>query len=353
MNETELVNVPKPKRRGPLGLLLKWGGFVKFSHTLFAMPVALASMMVASREHYLYLAGLKKLPKDVPPLECPVHGIIHDIVTVKGFPGVKLFVLIVICMVCARTCAMAFNRIVDRKFDAENPRTANRHLPAGKISLFSAWSLCIFSGVGFIVAAGFINTACLVLGPVALFFICFYSLTKRFTNYTHVWLGISLALAPIGAWIAVKGGTMAELFQLWPLGQSLLPPLVLGIAVVFWLIGFDIIYAMQDFEFDRKQGLRSLVTAWGPESALTAAFLSHVIMLGLLLIYGITLKMRVAFIIGWLIILFCLAFEHWITRRRSLKWINTAFFRLNAVISAVFFFVVATEIVFPFFRRIL
>ena len=86
MNETELVNVPKPKRRGPLGLLLKWGGFVKFSHTLFAMPFALASMMVASREHYLYLAGLKKLPKDVPPLECPVHGIIHDIVTVKGFP---------------------------------------------------------------------------------------------------------------------------------------------------------------------------------------------------------------------------------------------------------------------------
>ena len=206
--------------------------------------------------------------------------------------------------------------------------------------------------MGFIVAAGLINTACLVLGPVALFFICFYSLTKRFTNYTHVWLGISLALAPIGAWIAVKGGTMAELFQLWPLGQSLLPPLVLGIAVVFWLIGFDIIYAMQDFEFDRKQGLRSLVTAWGPESALTAAFLSHVIMLGLLLIYGITLKMRVAFIIGWLIILFCLAFEHWITRRRSLKWINTAFFRLNAVISAVFFFVVATEIMFPFFSRI-
>ena len=143
------------------------------------------------------------------------------------------------------------------------------------------------------------------------------------------------------------------MFHLLPIGQSLLPPLVLGIAVVFWLIGFDIIYSTQDFEFDRQYGLRSLVTAWGPESALTAAFLSHVIMLGLLLIYGITLKMRVAFIIGWLIILFCLAFEHWITRRRSLKWINTAFFRLNAVISAVFFFVVATEIVFPFFRRIL
>ena len=338
MNKTELVNAPKPKRRGPLGLLLKWGGFVKFSHTLFAMPFALASMMVASREHYWYLEDAKA--------ELPAMAVKF------GFPGVKLVVLIVVCMVCARTCAMAFNRIVDRKFDAENPRTANRHLPSGEISLFSAWSLCIFSGAGFIVAAGLINTACLVLGPVALFFICFYSLTKRFTNYTHVWLGVALALAPIGAWIAVKGDTMAELFHLLPIGQSLLPPLVLGIAVVFWLIGFDIIYSMQDFEFDRKQGLRSLVTAWGPKSALTAAFLSHMIMLGLLLIYGIMLKMRVAFIIGWLIILFCLAFEHWIARRRSLKWINTAFFRLNAVISAVFFFVVATEIMFPFFRRI-
>ena len=352
MSETELVNAQKPKRRGPLGLLLRWGGFVKFSHTLFAMPFALASMMVASCEHYLYLAGLKKVPKDVPPLACPEHGTIHDIVTVKGFPGVKLFVLIIICMVCARTCAMAFNRIVDRKFDAKNPRTANRHLPAGEISLASAWSLCVLSGAGFLVAAGFINTACLMLGPVALFFICFYSLTKRFTDYTHIWLGVALALAPVGAWIAVKGDTMPELFNMWPLNQSLLPPVVLGISVVFWLIGFDIIYAMQDFEFDRQHGLRSLVTAWGPKNALTAAFLSHAVMLGLILIFGILLKMRVAFLIGWLIILFCLAFEHWLARKRSLSWINTSFFKLNALISSVFLFVVATEILFPFFRRI-
>ncbi len=335
MSETELVNASKPKRRGPLGLLLRWGGFVKFSHTLFAMPFALASMMVASREHYFYMQNAK-----APDAER------------YGFPGVRLFVLIVVCMVCARTCAMAFNRIVDRKFDAKNPRTANRHLPAGKISLASAWSLCVLSGAGFLVAAGFINPACLVLGPVALFFICFYSLTKRFTDYTHVWLGIALALAPVGAWIAVKGGTMTELFQMWPLGQSLLPPLVLGVSVVFWLIGFDIIYAMQDFEFDRQNGLRSLVTAWGPKNALTAAFLSHMIMLGLILIFGFLLNMRVAFLIGWLIILLCLAFEHWLARKRSLSWINTSFFKLNALISSVFFFVVATEILFPFFRRI-
>ena len=338
MSETELVNAPKPKPRGLMGLLLKWGGFVKFSHTLFAMPFALASMMVASREHYFYLAGAKAA---LPP-EAAKYG----------FPGVKLFVLIIVCMVCARTCAMAFNRIVDRKFDAKNPRTAERHLPTGEISLFSAWSLCALSGAGFLAAAGFINTACLVLGPVALFFICFYSLTKRFTDYTHIWLGVALALAPVGAWIAVKGGTMTELFNMWPLNQSLLPPVVLGISVVFWLIGFDIIYAMQDFEFDRQHGLRSLVTAWGPKNALTAAFLSHAVMLGLILIFGILLKMRVAFLIGWLIILFCLAFEHWLARKRSLSWINTSFFKLNALISSVFLFVVATEILFPFFRRI-
>ena len=338
MSETELVNAPKPKPRGLMGLLLKWGGFVKFSHTLFAMPFALASMMVASREHYFYLEGAKAT---LPP-EAAKYG----------FPGVKLFALIVVCMVCARTCAMAFNRIVDRKFDAKNPRTAERHLPAGEISLFSAWSLCALSGAGFLAAAGFINTACLMLGPVALFFICFYSLTKRFTDYTHIWLGVALALAPVGAWIAVKGGTMAELFQLLPLGQSLLPPIVLGISVVFWLIGFDIIYAMQDFEFDRQHGLRSIVTAWGPKNALVASFLSHMIMLGLILIFGILLKMRVAFLIGWLIILLCLAFEHWLARKRSLSWINTSFFKLNALISSVFLFVVATEILFPFFRRI-
>ena len=337
MSETELVNAPKPKPRGLMGLLLKWGGFVKFSHTLFAMPFALASMMVASREHYKYLEGAKAA---LPP-EAAKYG----------FPGVELFALIVVCMVCARTCAMAFNRIVDRKFDAKNPRTAERHLPAGEISLFSAWSLCALSGAGFLAAAGFINTACLMLGPVALLFICFYSLTKRFTDYTHIWLGVALALAPVGAWIAVKGGTMAELFQLLPLGQSLLPPVVLGISVVFWLIGFDIIYAMQDFEFDRQHGLRSLVTAWGPKNALVASFLSHMIMLGLILIFGILLKMRVAFLIGWLIILLCLAFEHWLARKRSLSWINTSFFKLNALISSVFLFVVATEILFPFFRR--
>jgi 4-hydroxybenzoate polyprenyltransferase len=158
----------------------KWSGFVHFSHTVFALPFALAAMAIAARDS-------------------------------RGWPGWRTFLLILAAMVSARTCAMAFNRIVDRKFDAENPRTANRHLPSGQISLASAWTFWALSAAGLVVASWFINTLCFVLSPVALFIICFYSLTKRFTDYTHVFLGAALALAPIGAWMAVTGS-----FNFWP-----------------------------------------------------------------------------------------------------------------------------------------
>ena len=158
--------------------------------------------------------------------------------------------------------------------------------------------------------------------------ICFYSLTKRFTDYTHVFLGISLALAPVGAWLAVKGADVS------PLGNFQM--LALAAAVVLWLVGFDIIYALQDYEFDRAHGLRSLVVAWGPMNALQAAFLAHMVMCGLLLAFGLLCGFRIAYFIGWLIIVGCLVLEHWIARRRSLNWINLAFFRLNALVSAVF-----------------
>jgi 4-hydroxybenzoate polyprenyltransferase len=185
-------------------------------------------------------------------------------------------------MVCARTCAMAFNRIVDRKFDAVNPRTAMRHLPTGEVSLASAWLLWALSGAGLIVASYFLNPVCFFLSPVALVVICFYSLTKRFTDFTHIYLGIALALAPIGAWLAVRG----EL-SFWPIvgGHSGLLPLLLAAAVVFWLIGFDIIYALQDYEFDRGHGLHSLVVRWGPLNALRAALLAHLFMWGILMVF--------------------------------------------------------------------
>src|SRR5687768_4674838 len=287
--------------------LQTWAEFVKLSHTVFALPFALAAMVVAAREN-------------------------------RGWPGWRTFVLILAAMVCARTCAMAFNRIVDRHFDKKNPRTAARHLPAGQLSLTAAWTLCVLSAAGLIVASYFLNPICFYLSPVAIAVVCFYSLTKRFTDYTHVFLGIALALAPIGSWLAVEGASVSV--------RDVLAMVVLASAVVFWLIGFDIIYALQDYEFDRAHGLRSLVVAWGPKNALSAAFLSHMLMWGLLLLFGLLLRFRVAYLVGLFIILISLLLEHWLARRRSLRWINTAFFRLNALISTVFLIVTASEVVF-------
>src|SRR5215467_10808550 len=285
----------------------KWASFIRFSHTLFALPFALAAMAVAAREN-------------------------------RGWPGWKTFGLILAAMVCARTCAMGFNRIVDRKFDALNPRTAGRHLPTGQISLFSAIVLCVLSAAGLIVASYFLNPLCFYLSPVALVVICFYSLTKRFTDYTHVFLGISLALAPIGAWMAVKGMQISQL--------EIAQMITLAASVILWLVGFDIIYALQDYEFDRTHGLHSLVVSWGPKNALQAAFLAHMLMCALLLLFGLICGFKIAYLVGWFIIVGCLVLEHWIARRRSLNWVNVAFFRLNAIVSTVFLVVTVTEVLF-------
>src|SRR6267378_3051327 len=184
----------------------RWGEFVRFSHTIFALPFALAAMAVAARDN-------------------------------RGWPGWRTFGLILAAMVCARTCAMSFNRIADRKFDALNPRTAKRHLPAGQISLTGAAVLCALSAGGLIAVSFLLNPICFYLSPVALVVICFYSLTKRFTNYTHVFLGLALALAPVGGWLAVRGSAMTLV--------EVASVIVLAAAVMFWLIGFDIIYALQ------------------------------------------------------------------------------------------------------------
>jgi len=301
-------------QRSMFSLIKKWASFVKLSHTVFALPFALAAMVVAARAN-------------------------------RGWPGLTIQCLILASMVCARTCAMAFNRLVDRKFDKANPRTAKRHLPTGEISILSAWALCALSGAGLVVMSYLLNPVCFYLSPVAIVMICFYSLTKRFTDFTHIFLGIALALAPIGAWLAVKGE-----FVLWPRADTALLPILLAAAVVFWLIGFDIIYALQDYDFDRTHGLHSLVVRWGPKNALMAAFLSHIVMWGLLVAFGLLAGFRLAYFPGLIIILICLLVEHWLARRRDLKWINVAFFRLNALISMVFLAVTVAEIVFPHFN---
>jgi len=307
-----------------ISTLRNWAEFVKLSHTVFALPFALASMVVAAREN-------------------------------RGWPGWRTFLLILAAMVCARTCAMAFNRIVDRKFDALNPRTATRHLPSGRISLVSAWILWAISAAGLIASSYFLNPLCFYLSPVALVVVCFYSLTKRFTDYTHVFLGIALALAPIGAWLAVRGefgfvppsGAGGEDVRSWASHFAIgLTPIVLALVVVFWLIGFDIIYALQDYEFDKSHGLHSLVVAWGPRNALRAAFLSHLIMCGLLLAFGLLSRFKLAFIVGWILIVICLVLEHLIAQRRGLNWVQNAFFRLNATVSMAFLAVTVAEVVF-------
>jgi len=298
-----------------LAAVRKWTGFVRLSHTVFALPFALAAMVVAARDH-------------------------------RGWPGWRTFGLILLAMVSARTCAMTFNRIVDRDLDRANPRTAMRHLAAGQVSLAGAWTLWALSAAGLGLASFLLNPICFLLSPVALVVICFYSLTKRFTDFTHVFLGLALALAPLGGWLAVQGG-----FVLWPIRESALLPLSLAAAVVFWLVGFDIIYALQDFAFDRQHGVHSLVVRWGPANALKAAFLAHVFMFGLLLGFGLLSGFRLPYSVGMAIIGASLMLEHWLARKRSLKWINTAFFRLNALISVVFLVAVVAEVVFPYFRR--
>jgi 4-hydroxybenzoate polyprenyltransferase len=283
------------------------GEFVKFSHTVFALPFALSAMMVAARDS-------------------------------RGFPGWRTFLLILAAMVCARTCAMSFNRIADRHFDALNPRTAKRHLPTGKISLKTAWALCIAGALGLICAAYLLNNICFYLSPVALFVICFYSLTKRFSYYTHFYLGAALAIAPLGAWLAVKGASLNL--------QDILGMFTLAGAVVFLLVGLEIIYALQDYEFDKAHGLHSLVVAWGPKNALIVSFLAHILMWVLLCLFGMIFRFRFVYFGGMLIILVCLVMEHLLARKRTLYWINIAFFRLNALISVVFFIIVAAEVIF-------
>jgi 4-hydroxybenzoate polyprenyltransferase len=279
----------------------KYFEFVRFSHTVFALPFALASMAVAARDG-------------------------------RGWPGGRVFLLILAAMVCARTAAMGFNRIADRKFDAANPRTAGRHLPSGQMQLGSAWVLVCLSAVGLVAVSWFINPPCFRLSPVALAAVGFYSLTKRFTDFSHFFLGLALALAPLGAWLAVRGT-----FD-WP-------PVLLAVAVVFWLVGFDIIYATQDYEFDRGAGLRSLPVRWGIAGSLRFARLAHALMVLALLGFGLISGMQLPYYVGLVIIFTCLLVEHWVARNRDPVSLNVAFFRMNAAISLVLLVAVVSSVV--------
>jgi 4-hydroxybenzoate polyprenyltransferase len=272
--------------------LHNYAALVRFSHTVFALPFALSSVALAWPKHPVTLRAL---------------------------------LWILVAMVSARTAAMGFNRLVDRKFDALNPRTAGWELPQGRVRVREAIALTIVAALVFILAAYQLNWICFVLSPVALAIVFFYSLTKRFTWASHLFLGLALALAPIGAWLAVSG-TPIDLTELFV-------PSYLALAVVFWLAGFDIIYSLQDREFDRTQGLYSIPVRFGVAAALQLSTLFHLGTIAFLALVGLTAEMGLIYWLGFLAVALVLLWEHRIVTPTDLSRINRAFFDFNAYVS--------------------
>jgi len=266
---------------------------IRFSHTIFALPFALGALVVAA----------------------------------NGRPPLGLLLLVFVCMICARTAAMLFNRLVDWSLDQRNPRTASRHLLIPKSAAVVS---LIVSSAAFVIAAAAINRLTFWLSPVALAVIFFYSLTKRFTAATHFFLGLALAIAPIGAWIAQTGHVD-------------LAPLVLSAGVICWVAGFDLIYATQDYDFDRREGIRSLVVKLGIAQSLRLAQLLHAAMLGGLIAFGFAAKLGPIYYFGMPFVAVALVYEHRSARHLDVAGINRAFFQSNAFVSAVFLAAVCAD----------
>jgi 4-hydroxybenzoate polyprenyltransferase len=269
--------------------------FIRFSHTIFALPFALGAMLVA--------AG--------------------------GWPPWPTVGLILLCMVFARTAAMTFNRLADWQIDQRNPRTAERHT---LVSHGAAIVLLLVSSAGFIATTWWINRLCFYLSPVALLIVFFYSLTKRFTSLSHFFLGLALAVSPVGAWLAVSGHFA------WP-------PLILALAVLLWVAGFDIIYATQDHEFDRAAGLRSLVVRLGVPRSLRWAQALHWIMLAVLVAFGRSARLGPAFYASLVLVAGALIYEHHSAAQLDVRGINQAFFTSNAFVGLVFVLGIFADVV--------
>lgn len=263
---------------------------IKFEHTVFALPFALLSALLAAR----------------------------------GIPEWRTLGWILVAMVGARSAAMAFNRIADLHYDALNPRTANRALPrgiltVGQVAVFTAVSASVF-----VFASWQLNPLCFALSPVALLWILGYSYTKRFTAFSHLWLGLSLGIAPVGAWLAVRG-------------QFDLVPILLSLAVMLWTAGFDIIYSLQDVEFDRRVGLRSLPQTLGEARALWLSRLMHVGMVVLLGLVGSLAGLSWGYYAGVVVAGMLIAYEQSLVKPHDLSKVNLAFFTLNGWVSVLLF----------------
>ncbi|MEM7249665.1 MAG: 4-hydroxybenzoate octaprenyltransferase, partial [Acidobacteriota bacterium] len=240
----------------------------------------------------------------------------------RGWPGWSVVLLVIACMVTARTAAMTWNRIADRDVDAKNPRTAQRALPAGRVSLVGAWTLLLVSAVGFAWAAASLNRLTLILAPVALAVVLFYSLTKRFTWACHFVLGLSLSIAPIGAWIAVRGRLDVEV--LW-----------LGLGVLLWTAGFDTLYACQDADFDRDAGLRSLPARFGVARALLLARACHVGAAIALVVFGPAWSLGWPYLLAVGLAAGVMAWSHSLVSADDLSRVGVAFFQANVTVSVL------------------
>ena len=281
----------------------RWASFVKLPHTVFALPFALVGVTFATR---------------VAPITVATVG------------------WVVLAFTCARWVAMAVNRIVDRRYDAANPRTAQREIPRGVIGVGEAWVTVAIAAALFVLAASQLNRLCLVLSPVALAWVCFYSFTKRFTRYAHLVLGLGLAIAPVGGFLAVTGRWSEPWWML----------IALAAAVMSWSGGFDVLYALPDVEFDRSQGLHSIPASLGVPRAIGVARGLHLVTVAAL---AITVWMTGAGWLAWagvVVAAAILAYEHSLVSDDDLSKLDAAFFTVNGVISVTFFaFILADRLV--------
>jgi 4-hydroxybenzoate polyprenyltransferase len=270
--------------------LLTYARMIKLSHSIFALPFALASGVLAARQVEVSLVQ---------------------------------WLLIVACMVTARSSAMGFNRLVDRDVDALNPRTASRELPSGQLSAGAAWAFTIGSAALFVGFAAALGPTTLKLSPIALLIVWGYSLTKRFTSWCHVVLGVALGISPVAVWVALTGGFSPVAW-------------LLSLAVASWVAGFDIIYACQDLEFDRAAGLNSVPARLGLRGALALSAAMHVVTLLALAALPQLVPLGAAYWVGWACIALVLGYEHSLVTPTDLSKIDKAFFDLNGYVSLVF-----------------
>jgi 4-hydroxybenzoate polyprenyltransferase len=270
-------------------LIASYLSLIKFSHSIFALPFALIAYLVAARG----------------AVSWPVLG------------------LVVVCMVSARAAAMAFNRLVDREIDKANPRTAVREMPRGVITAGGARAFTLLSGGVFLAAAWLINPLCFYFGIPVLLFLLSYSYAKRFTSLAHLWLGVALGLAPVAAWLAHRG----------VLDGTLLAPTALGLGVALWVMGFDILYACQDEDFDRRQGLHSIPQRFGRKTALRISAGAHLLSVPLFWYFGFETGLGWVYDVGVAIVAVVLVAEHRVITPTDMSRVNMAFFTMNGVVS--------------------